>query len=177
MGARPAWLTLALTLPEVQTEWLQEFSDSFNQTCKDYGVQLIGGDTTCGPLAITVQATGFVEPDRAMRRDAAKAGDRIYITGALGDAALGLRLLSANGNVEEEIYSVCIERLNRPLARLAFALAAAEFCSCAIDISDGLLADLGHILEASQCGADIQLAQIPLSDELKNITPCIMMVK
>jgi len=165
MGAQPAWLTLALTLPEIDETWLKGFADSFSETASDYNCQLIGGDTTKGPLAITVQATGFVKPDQIMRRDTAQPDDKIYVTGTLGDAALGLRLLTQQ-DVSDSIESYSIQRLNRPEPRVEFGLALAKYCRCAIDISDGLNADLGHILTASSCGADVELDNIPLSEQI-----------
>ena len=171
MGAEPAWLTLALTLSEVNEEWLQEFSQAFQQTAQRYGVQLVGGDTTRGSLSVTVQATGFVDADKVMRRDTAKAGDSIYLTGTLGDAALALRLLQGDALQGESSTDVAylLSRLNRPEPRLAFAQAVSAYARCAIDVSDGLLADLGHIISASQCGARLELAALPLSNALLSV--------
>ena len=163
MGAEPAWATLAITLPDSSEVWLQAFSKSFKQTLNDYGVQLIGGDTTQGPLSITVQLTGFVDAKKAMRRDAAKDGDKIYVTGHLGDAALGLQLLDVHELADPAIRQSCIKKLNRPVPRVEFAQKAVEYCDCAIDISDGLVSDLGHILKASACGAKIYFDQLPTS--------------
>ena len=167
MGAEPAWITLALTLPDVKTDWLQSFSESFTKTSKDFGVQLVGGDTTQGPLAITVQATGLVDSRHSMQRGNAKPGDLIYVTGTLGDAALGLKLLVSKTSVDQEVLDLCLNKLNRPVPRITFARAATEYCSCAIDISDGLAADLGHILDASRCSAEIYLDKLPVSRELE----------
>lgn len=171
MGAEPAWLMLALTIPESDEHWLSAFAESFHTTCLHYGVQLIGGDTTRGPLSVTVHAAGFVESHRCMRRDAAKSGDRIYVTGSLGDAALGLRLLQAELTEGESIADIdyLLSRLNRPEPRVAFGIAISEFSRCAIDISDGLLADLGHVVRASDCGAQLFLDRLPLSDALRNV--------
>ncbi len=159
MGATPAWLMLSLSMPENDEDWLHRFSQTLLQSCERYGVQLIGGDTCKGPLSITIQATGFVDQTRCMRRDGAQSGDVIMVTGTLGDAALALKLF----DTDEQLVS-CLDRLNQPEPRVAFAELASEFCRCAIDISDGLLADLRHITDASSCGAEIELAQIPLSD-------------
>jgi thiamine-monophosphate kinase len=171
MAAEPAWLTLALTLPDVDENWLEDFSRAFQQTAQRYGVQLIGGDTTHGPLSITIQATGFVAADRVMRRDAAKPGDHIYITGTIGDAALALRLYQAdllkNENGEDAEY--LLSRLNRPEPRVDFAQAVSAYARCAIDVSDGLLADLGHIISASNCGARLELDALPLSEALLSV--------
>ncbi|MDH5710951.1 MAG: thiamine-phosphate kinase [Gammaproteobacteria bacterium] len=163
MAAEPAWATLALTMPDSDHDWLQEFSTSFKESLKDYGVQLIGGDTTQGPLSITVQLTGFIEAGKAMRRDTARVGDRIYVTGHLGDAALGLKLLNIHDLPDSTIKGACVKKLNRPVPRVVFAQQAADYCGCAIDISDGLVADLGHILKASGCGGRIYFSQLPVS--------------
>ena len=163
MGATPAWLTVALAVPDINEKWLQPFAKSLLSAVEQFGAQLIGGDMTRGPLSITVNATGFVDPDHIMRRDAAKQGDSIYVTGTLGDAALGLKLLN-----EQDQMDYFLARLNRPTPRMEFGQAVAEYCSCAIDISDGLVADLGHILKASQCGAEITMDAIPISTELRS---------
>ncbi|MDA3869396.1 MAG: thiamine-phosphate kinase [Gammaproteobacteria bacterium] len=167
MGAEPAWATLAITLPENDPEWLEKFSKSFQQTLHAHDVQLIGGDTTQGPLTITVQLTGFVDQGRAMRRDAAKPGDKIYLTGNLGDAALALKLLDVPDLPAPETRTVIIKKLNRPMPRVEFAQRVAEHCACAIDLSDGLIADLGHILKASHCGARVYFDRLPVSPEFR----------
>jgi len=168
MGAEPAWATLALTLQDVNEQWLEKFSTGFKETLNAYGLQLIGGDTTQGPLTVTVQLTGFVDAGKAMRRDAAKPGDRIYVTGTLGDAALGLKLLAVDDLPDPAISKACINKLNHPVPRVEFAQKAVEYCACAIDISDGLMADLGHILKASACGARLYYDQLPASTEFRN---------
>jgi thiamine-monophosphate kinase len=170
MGATPAWLTLALTMPDANSQWLQSFAKSFGETAKMFELQLIGGDTTRGPLSVTVQATGFVEPNHIMRRDSARPGDSIYVTGSLGDASLGLKLLSNadNSQVDQNVLGHCLNRLNRPVPRIEFGCAVAEYCTCAIDISDGLVADLGHILKASHYGAEIIVDTVPISTELRS---------
>jgi len=164
MGARPAWLTLALTLPRVDEAWLDAFAREFIETAARFGAELIGGDTTQGPLCISVTALGLVDAGAAMRRDLARAGDAIYVTGSLGDAAIGLGLLR-QGGVADDSAAWLVDRLNRPQPRVDFALLAASCCVCAIDISDGFAADLGHVLEASGCGADVRLDNIPLSPQ------------
>jgi thiamine-monophosphate kinase len=165
MGAEPAWLTLALSLPRVDESWIKSFSDSFRTTAEKYHVQLIGGDTTQGPLSMTVQAMGFVEPDNIMRRDGARPGDVIYVSGTLGDAAVGLKILQT-GQAIDANKDWLVNRLNRPQARVELGLKASAYCKCAIDISDGLAADLGHVLEASNCGATVNIDSIPLSHQL-----------
>ncbi|MCW8955703.1 MAG: thiamine-phosphate kinase [Gammaproteobacteria bacterium] len=163
MGAKPAWVSLNLSLPDYDTDWLDGFCQGFAELSRQYAIQLVGGDTTRGPLSISVQVYGFVEPGRAMRRDAAKVGDQIYVTGTLGDAGLGLK--QCLGSLED-VPGYCLERLNRPQPRVDLGLMLAPYSRCAIDISDGLIADLGHILEQSHCGARIELERIPLSAPL-----------
>lgn len=165
MGADPAWLSLALTLPEVNTDWLSAFSTEFNRQLADYGLSLIGGDTTRGPLSITVQAMGLLPAGKAMKRSNAKPGDSLFVTGTLGDAAVGLNCII--DGITDNALSPCVEQLNRPQPRNRFATALRDYCNCAIDISDGLLADLGHILDASDCGAVINRAAIPVSDSVR----------
>jgi thiamine-monophosphate kinase len=161
MGATPAWVTLAISLPTVDESWLDAFSQQFSAVLSRYNVALIGGDTTRGPLSITVQAMGLCDKDKVLRRDRAKTGDRIFVTGELGDAVIGLKAVL--DKMDDEKLLPCIHRLNRPEARVSFAEQLTQYSICAIDISDGLLADLGHILEASQCGASIDLSAIPIS--------------
>jgi thiamine-monophosphate kinase len=167
MGAQPAWVSLALTLPEQTSEWLTSFSRGFAQLAKIHNVQLIGGDTTRGDLSITVQIFGFVEPDKILRRDQAKTGDLIYVSGNLGDAGLGLLSVLNKQNATESLLA-CVQKLNRPPPRVELGLALTRISACAIDISDGLAADLQHILDESQCGAKVELSALPLSDELKS---------
>ncbi|MEN8179332.1 MAG: thiamine-phosphate kinase [Pseudomonadota bacterium] len=166
MGAEPAWITLGLTLPEVNPQWLTEFSRGMGQLAARHGVQLIGGDTTRGPLSITIQAQGFLPIGQGLLRSGAQSGDLIYVTGVLGDAGLGLRLLQqklSQGSLQTKL----IQHLERPEPRVEAGLALRETATSAIDISDGLLADLGHILQASEVGAEVYLDQIPLSPAVK----------
>ena len=161
MGARPAWLTLAITLPEVNENWLQAFSTQMKAILSEFNVCLIGGDTTKGPLSITIQVMGLSDKDKVMRRDCAEVGDKIFVTGELGDAAIGLHaVLNA---ISDDTLQSCIDRFNRPEARVRFAEELSSFSRCAIDISDGLVSDLGHVISASHCGADINLSDVPLS--------------
>ncbi|VAW55110.1 Thiamine-monophosphate kinase [hydrothermal vent metagenome] len=161
MGATPAWLTLAITLPEFNEGWLERFSQSFYEVLKRFNISLIGGDTTKGALSITIQAMGLCDKNKSLRRDKAKIGDKIYVTGSIGDAAIGLQAVI--NKYGDEKLQPCITRLNRPEARVEFAEALVTHSVCAIDISDGLVADLEHIVEASNCGAKIHLPRIPVS--------------
>ncbi len=165
MGATPAWLTLALSFPKVDLDWIKAFSESFITTAGRYNVQLIGGDITRGPLSITVQAMGLIDPAHCMRRDGARPGDLIYVSGTLGDAAMGLRMWQ-QGEVADRNAAWMINRLTRPEPRVKLGIQVAAFCQCAIDISDGLVADLGHVLAASRCGATVYTEKIPLSHQL-----------
>jgi thiamine-monophosphate kinase len=164
MGAEPAWVSLALTMPDENYQWLAGFVKGFSELAEKYNVQLIGGDTTKGPLSITVQIYGFIQKNKTLCRDAAKPGDLVYITGVIGDAGLGLKKLFNNLNGLEK----CVNQLNRPVPRVEVAQALTKISCCAIDISDGLLADLGHIAKESQCAAVIERDKIPLSKELQS---------
>ena len=169
MGAEPAWVSLAISLPEVNETWLEGFMSGFSELAQQYNVSLIGGDTTRGPLSVTVSITGFVSAGAALRRDAAKAGDYIYVTGSLGDARLGLEAILNNTVIDNDVQ-FCINRLNRPEARVLAGRLLSELTDItAIDISDGLLADLSHICEASKTGASIELQSLPLSTQLRRV--------
>ena len=162
MGAIPAWATLALTLPESDSEWLKSFMRGFSALANRHRVQLVGGDTTRGALSVTIQVHGFVPPGKALTRDAARAGERIGITGTLGDAGLALQQM-AGGRLPEKWLR---ERLDAPSPRLAAGLALRDLATSAIDVSDGLLADLGHICARSRVGARLELWNLPLSHEV-----------
>ncbi len=159
MGAKPAWATLSLTLPEIEESWIAALVKGFSSLADAHRVGLVGGDTTHGPLSITVQVHGFVEPGRAMCRDGARSGDLIGVSGTLGDAGLALTL----GNRQDDLASAVADRLNRPVPRVAAGLSMVGVASAAIDISDGLIGDLGHICRRSRVGAQINVEQLPLS--------------
>ncbi|MDY2948056.1 MAG: thiamine-phosphate kinase [Mannheimia varigena] len=171
MGAEPAWISLALTLPEIDHDWLAEFSEHFFDILDHYNVDLIGGDTTKGHLSLTLTAQGIVPQDKGLFRHNAKVGDWIYISGTLGDSAAGLQLLlkqktdNFNWNKDE---SYLIQRHLRPTPRVLLGLTIASIANAAIDVSDGLLSDLGHILKRSNCGAVLNLDDLPLSESLLN---------
>lgn len=166
MGAEPAWATMALTLPNNNDKWLQEFSQGFFELAQQFNVQLIGGDLTRGPtLTISVQAHGFVPHDLALRRDHAKVGDLIYITGTIGDAGLALMMLK----MQQQVPTALLTRLNKPTPRISAGIALRNIANSMIDISDGLVADLNHILESSHVGATIDVDNILYSAEFKKI--------
>ena len=162
MGAEPAWATLALTLPWADTDWLAGFMAGFAALATEYGVQLVGGDTTRGPLSITLQVHGFIAPSHALRRDAGRRGDRLFVSGTLGDAGLVLDWLQAGRGVPAE-HADLRRRLDRPQPRIALGRLLAGRAHAAIDVSDGLIADLGHVCVASGVGAEIELARLPVS--------------
>ncbi len=168
MGATPAWVTLAITLPNVDAKWLQRFCDGFFILANHHHVQLIGGDITHGPLSITIQAMGFVPTKKALLRSQAQPSDLIYVTGTLGDAGLALQFLQEKKPVASNHADYLLSRLHRPEPRIAIGQALLETAHAAIDISDGLAADLGHVLEQSHVGASVYVDQLPLSAELKH---------
>lgn len=171
MGAEPAWVSLALTLPEINHDWLAEFSEHFFEILDHYNVDLIGGDTTQGHLSLTITAQGIVPQDKGLFRHNAKIGDWIYVSGTLGDSAAGLQLL-LNQNTDKLTWSkdesYLIQRHLRPLPRVLLGLSISSVANAAIDISDGLLSDLGHILKRSKCGAVLDIEKLPLSKALLN---------
>ena len=167
MGAEPAWFTLALTLPESNSQWLKSFASGLFSLANKYNMQLIGGDTTRGPLTISIQVAGYVPAGKALKRSGARVGDRVYVTGTLGDAALGLRCIQHHAKYGSEQQA--IEKLNRPQPRVNAGMAILDLASACIDISDGLVSDLGHILEASQAGASLNRAAIPLSKAIQQL--------
>ncbi len=166
MGAAPRWATLAVALPEADEAWLAQFSAGFFALADQHGVELVGGDTTRGPLNLCVTIFGEVPAQLALRRSGARAGDEIWVSGRLGDAALALAHLQGRIALSDAEFAACAPALHRPQPRVALGLALRGIASSAIDISDGLLADLGHILEASQLGAQLYFPALPLSPAL-----------
>ncbi|HFK4479172.1 TPA: thiamine-phosphate kinase [Citrobacter sedlakii] len=168
MGADPAWLTLAITLPEVDERWLEIFSDSLFELLNYYDMQLIGGDTTRGPLSMTLGIHGYVPAGRALKRSGAKPGDWIYVTGTPGDSAAGLAILQRRLQVADEVdREYLLKRHLRPTPRILQGQALRDKASAAIDLSDGLISDLGHIVKASACGARIDIETLPFSEAVK----------
>lgn len=165
-GAKPRWFTLALTLPDMDKGWLAGFSQGLLRVAREYDVHLVGGDTTKGPLSITVQVHGEVEPKLALRRDGASAAELIYVSGTLGDAAAAVKSFSGELSTDEQSLQHFLNRYYHPVPRVQEAQTLAPMLSAAVDISDGLLADLGHICERSDIGALVDLDRLPLSSAL-----------
>ena len=161
MGATPAWATLALTLPNADRRWLAKFCDGFAALAGEYKLALVGGDTTRGLLSVTVTVHGFVPDGAALLRSGAKIGDIVFVTGTLGDAAAGLQRVADVSGVDP-----LVRRLNRPTPRVAQGLALRGVARACIDVSDGLVADLGHLCAASGAAAEIDVDGLPASSEL-----------
>ena len=163
MGAMPYWAMLALTLPKVDHDWLAAFAKGFFDLAEEFEVSLVGGDTTRGPLTLTVTIMGEVPIGAALRRSGAKAGNDVWVSGRIGDAALAVAHRHGKLVLEESDYHEAVMRLYEPTPRVALGQALRGMATAAIDVSDGLLADLGHICSLSKVGAVVELAAIPLS--------------
>jgi len=163
MGAMPYWAMLALTLPKVDHDWLAAFAKGFFDLAEEFEVSLVGGDTTRGPLTLTVTIMGEVPIGAALRRSGAKAGNDVWVSGRIGDAALAVAHRHGKLVLEEPDYHEAVMRLYEPTPRVALGQALRGMATAAIDVSDGLLADLGHICSLSKVGAVVELASIPLS--------------
>lgn len=162
MGATPKWFTLSIALPNINDIWLLEFSRGLFACAKAFDVDLIGGDTTRGPLNIGIQIIGEVPIGKAIKRSGAKEGDDIWLSGHLGSASLGLAYLQKKSiSIDDETRIACVKALNIPQPRVALGLALRDIAHSCIDVSDGLLADLSHILKASSAGAKVQLEGVP----------------
>ncbi len=171
MGARPRWvfLALALPLPRVDEDWLAAFSAGFLALAAVHRVDLAGGDTTRGPLDLCVTVIGEVMTGHALRRDGAVPGDDVWLSGCTGEAAIGLAALRGTVAVDAIDEARCRERLEQPQPRVALGLALAGLASAAIDVSDGLVADLGHLATRSACGIDVHWARLPQSSALAGV--------
>lgn len=168
MGAEPAWSLLALTLPGADPRFVDQLAEGFAELAGQYGVALVGGDTTQGPLSVTVTMLGTVPSGTALRRGGARAGDAVFVTGTLGDAAGALRFLREHGRAVPEggHMAELSMRMRRPEPRVAAGLALRDVASACIDVSDGLLADLGHVCTASGMRAEIDIDALPVSTAL-----------
>lgn len=166
MGATPAWVSLALTLPEQDETWLAPFCDSFFELADYFGVQLIGGDTTKGPLSITLTVQGFVPENKALCRDGAQLGDWLYVTGELGDSKAGLDIILGKESRSKPFADKLERHHYVSTPRILAGQALINIASSCIDISDGLLSDVRHILDRSDVGVSIDISALPLSKEL-----------
>ncbi len=166
MAAEPAWASLALTLPEADPAWLEDFARGFGELAGASGVRLVGGDTCRGPLTVSVTLQGLLAGG-GLRRSGARPGDAIFVTGTPGDAARGLELVQAGRPARSEAERYLVERFTRPQARTREGLELADVASAAIDVSDGLAADLGRLAGASGLGARLRVEDLPLSAALQ----------
>src|SRR5512139_2683432 len=161
MGATPRWVTLAIALPAADDAWLTAFARGFFRIADQYGIELVGGDTTRGPLTISITVMGEVPPGQALRRDGAKAGDDVWVSGVIGSAAMALAYRQGRLFMEQVDAARVLPALYLPTPRVQLGIALRGIATSAIDISDGLLGDLGHILERSQIGATLEFAALP----------------
>ena len=172
MGALPCWLMLALTLPEVDTAWLTRFSKGLQEALAQFNIALIGGDTTRGPLSMTLTIHGLVDEGLAVRRNGAAVHDIVYVSGELGAAACALGLLERL-DIDERDKKVLMKALYSPIPRVDFSVYLCDFASASIDISDGLIADLDHICTESGVGACLSLEAIPVHPLAKKYQPSL----
>ena len=167
MGAVPKWVLLSISLPEKDEDWLEKFVSGFLELAKPHLINLIGGDLSRGPLSITVQIQGLLPTGSALKRNGARKDDLIYVTGTLGDAGVGLDIMNGKLSIMGKHKMFFLNSLNRPYISIDAGIQLRNIANSAIDISDGLMADLGHILEASHVGAEIEMEKIPLSEAMQ----------
>lgn len=167
MGAKPTWFTLSLALPEINADWLAAFSRGLFALADEHHIELVGGDTTRGPLTIAIQVAGEVPRGAAMLRSAAQIGDDIWVSGCLGAAAAAVMHRTGRVKLPEQIAQQCDLRLDLPQPRVGFGAAIAPIAHAALDISDGLAGDLLHICNRSGCGAQIWLDAVPAASQLQ----------
>jgi len=168
MGATPRWATLSIALPGVDEAWLQAFARGFFRMADAHGLELVGGDTTRGVLSIAITVIGEVPPGQALRRNGAQAGDEVWVSGQLGSAALALAYRQGRLFMEQVDAAKVLPALYLPQPRVSLGIALRGIAHSAIDISDGLLADLGHIMQASRVGAVLEFARIPVAAVTQN---------
>jgi thiamine-monophosphate kinase len=166
MGGAPKWFTLAMSLPEANHEWLEAFTKGLSSLAAQYQLSLVGGDTTRGPLSITIQIAGTVAIGQSLQRRGARVEDDVYVTGTLGDAAAALQICQHSLAADTQTSQRLLQRLNQPVPRVNIGMALHGIATACIDVSDGLAADLGHILEASGVGAELILTALPRSSAL-----------
>ncbi len=163
MGAEPSWALLSLSLPQAEAGWLQGFADGFFGLAARHNVALVGGDTVHGPLVITVQILGVVENDRVLTRSGARAGDFIYVSGIPGEAAAGLNVIQARNADDSDAAEKLRMRFERPEPRVELGRVLRPLATAAMDVSDGLLTDLGKLCRASECEAVLDIDSLPSS--------------
>lgn len=169
MGAEPAWVSLAITLPESSANWIEQFMQGFTTLAREYSLSLIGGDTTSGDLSVTVSIIGLVDSETSLKRSNARIGDGIFVTGNIADARLGLESYLGHVQMEQHQMDYFRKSLDQPEPQIQAGLILSRYKQvAAIDLSDGLLADLRHICDASNAGATLHLQNIPLSNELRD---------
>jgi thiamine-monophosphate kinase len=168
MGATPTWALLSLNMPRADEAWLREFSSGFGALANQHGVALVGGNLGRGALSITVQLAGVVPAGLSLRRDRARAGDDIYVSGSIGDAAQGCALAHDRAAIDADDRFL-LQRFDYPTPRVELGQALRGVASACIDVSDGLYADLARVLAASGCGAQLQVEQLPLSAALRRV--------
>ena len=168
MAATPAYFVLSLTLPESDETFLKQFSDGLFEAAEEFNILLVGGDTCRGPLSITIQASGYVPDDGYITRSGAQPGDHIIVSGELGAAAVGLACLTGETELDPALKLLVLESLNRPIPRIDLIPVLREYATSAIDLSDGLVGDLAHILEKSQVGASLKQDSIPVFESIKH---------
>ncbi len=168
MGATPAWVTMSLTAPKkTSVKWFREFSNGFRSLLQKHDLQLVGGDLCHGSLSITIQVIGFLPKNIALLRSGAKVGDKIFVSGDIGGAALALKMLSGQMEVSENYKQILYNRFYYPEPQVELGKFLLGYASSAIDISDGLAADLGHILKKSGVGAEVYTNKLPICKGLK----------
>lgn len=170
MGAEPAWALLTLTLPRTDPEWLRGFATGLHELARRHGTQVVGGDTTAGPLSATICIAGFVPPGQALRRSGARPGDELWVSGTPGDAAAGLALLAGRLEAPAPVAEPLIRRFTRPEPRLGLGLMLRGVATACIDVSDGLAGDLAKLCEASKVGAALDSLLLPRSEAMRGAT-------
>ena len=166
MGAKPAWALLALTLPNIDEGWLDEFAAGFSALARSHDVALVGGDTTSGPLCVTVQILGHVPHSQALLRSGARPGDLVFVSGTPGDAAAGLAVEQGRLQGIPDVVAYLRKRFLYPSPRMALGKSLRGYASACIDVSDGLLGDVGKLAQASGCGVELSYKDLPVSEEL-----------
>ena len=166
MGAKPAWALLALTLPNIDEDWLSEFAAGLSDLARAHDVALVGGDTTSGPLCATVQILGHVPRAQAMLRSGARPGDLVFVSGTPGDAAGGLAVEQGRLQTQADVASYLRKRFLYPTPRMALGKSLRGYASACIDVSDGLLGDVGKLAHSSGCGVDLEYKDLPVSEAL-----------